>query len=297
MSRMTMFSRICVFLLCLLLFAGSLRAELFQEKYIYDAGETDSKLSCRAISLLEVKRLLLEKIGTYIESRSEVKDFQLTRDEIIAFTAGIVKTEILEEQWDGKTYQLIAKIDADPQAVTQAIDLLRKNQQQRSELTNIGGVNEKAMERIEALKEEMAAMQKNLIDVNRDYEQSSKIISAWDLLEKGLALVRKDDLKSGLEVFSQAIELMPNYNFYYHRGRVYFQLERYSEAVADFDQVVVLNPDMKDTYFRRGRALIRLGEKRRGLEDLRKAAAMGHGPAKRLLQEKADSKPPRRGPV
>ncbi|MFH0784158.1 MAG: tetratricopeptide repeat protein [Pseudomonadota bacterium] len=286
MCRQVKIWRIAVLSIFFLCITGSVQAKLFQEKYVYDAGEADSKLSCRAISLLEVKRLLLEKIGTYIESRTEVKNFQLSRDEIIALTAGIVKTEIIAENWDGKTYQLTAKIEADPEAVTRAIDDLRKNQQQRDDLANVGNVNEKALERIEALKEEMAVMQKNLIDVNRDYEQSNKFISAWDLAEKGLALVRKDNFQSGIEVLTQAIELNPNYNFYYHRGRAYFQLEQYSQAVADFNQVVVLNPDMKDAYFRRGRALNHLGEKRKGLEDIRKAASMGHHPAKRWLEDK-----------
>ncbi len=47
------------------------------------------------MSLLEVKRLLLEKIGTCQETRTEVKNFEITSDEIVALTAGIVKTEIL----------------------------------------------------------------------------------------------------------------------------------------------------------------------------------------------------------
>ncbi|MBU1565734.1 MAG: tetratricopeptide repeat protein [Proteobacteria bacterium] len=266
--------------------ASTVSAKLFEESYVYDAGEADSKLSCRAISLLEVKRLLLEKIGTYIESRSEVKDFQLSRDEIISLTAGIVKTEIIAENWDGKTYQLTAKIEADPEAVTRAIDDLRKNQQHRDDLANVGNVNEKTLERIEELKVEMAGMQKNLIDVNRDYEKSNKLVSAWDLSEKGLALVRQNNFQPGIEAFTEAIKLNPNYNFYYHRGRAYLSLEQYTEAVTDFNQVIALSPDMKDAYFRRGRALIRLGEKRKGLDDIRKAAALGQGNAKRWLEEK-----------
>lgn len=272
-----------IFSLCI---AGSAQAKLFQEKYVYDAGEADSKLSCRAISLLEVKRLLLEKIGTYIESRTEVKNLELSRDEIVALTAGIVKTEIIDENWDGKTYQLTAKIEADPEAVTQAIDEMRKNQQRRDELANIGNDNQKALERIEALKEEMVVMQKNLIDVNRDYERSRKMISAWDLAEKGIALVRKDNFQQGIEVLTQAIELNQNYNFYYHRGRAHFQLDQYSKAVADFDQVIALAPDMKDAYFRRGQALNRLGEKTKGMEDIRKAASMGFNPAQRWLEDR-----------
>ncbi|MEW6616751.1 MAG: hypothetical protein AB1401_14955, partial [Thermodesulfobacteriota bacterium] len=75
----------------------------FEREYTYQASEADSKLSCRAIALEQVKRLLLEELGTYLESRTEIKDFKLTKDQIITLTAGIVRTEIVKETWDGKT--------------------------------------------------------------------------------------------------------------------------------------------------------------------------------------------------
>src|SRR5271157_2183273 len=81
----------------------------FEEKYTYQASEYDSKVSCRALALEQVKRLLLEKLGTYLESETEVKNFQLTKDQIIVLTAGIVMAEIIDEKWDGKTYSLKAK--------------------------------------------------------------------------------------------------------------------------------------------------------------------------------------------
>ncbi|MFZ5570651.1 MAG: hypothetical protein ACOZF0_09620 [Thermodesulfobacteriota bacterium] len=45
---------------------------IFDASYVYDAGESDSKLTCRAVSLQEVKKLLLEKIGVYLETKTEV---------------------------------------------------------------------------------------------------------------------------------------------------------------------------------------------------------------------------------
>jgi hypothetical protein len=91
--------------------------KVFVEEYTYQASEADSKLSSRVISFEQVKRLLLEKLGTYLESETEVKSFQLTKDQIVILTAGIVSAEIIEERWDGKTYYLKAKIAADPKEV------------------------------------------------------------------------------------------------------------------------------------------------------------------------------------
>ena len=89
-------------------------AKTFQKEYTYQVSEADSKLSSRTVALRELKRLLLEELGTYLESETEVKNFQLARDQITTLTAGIVSTEITDEKWDGKIYWLKAKISADP---------------------------------------------------------------------------------------------------------------------------------------------------------------------------------------
>ncbi|MEN8142480.1 MAG: hypothetical protein ABFQ82_02650, partial [Thermodesulfobacteriota bacterium] len=109
----------------------------FQEKYRYDAGESDSKLSCRAVSLVEVKRLLLERLGTYIETESTVENLKLTRDEVTTFSAGVVKTEILEEVWDGKQYSLTARIVVDPEEVARLVNKIKGNPEERAKVRRL----------------------------------------------------------------------------------------------------------------------------------------------------------------
>ncbi|MDP3259923.1 MAG: hypothetical protein Q8M34_04975, partial [Thermodesulfovibrionales bacterium] len=82
----------------------------FVKEYTYQASELDSKASCRTISLEMVKRLLLEELGTYLISETEVKDFRLTKDQITTYSAGVVSAEVVDEKWDGKTYYLKAKV-------------------------------------------------------------------------------------------------------------------------------------------------------------------------------------------
>ena len=82
---------------------ASARTVTFEKEYTYQASEIDSKVSSRAIALEQIKRLLLEELGTYLISETEVKNFQLTKDQVTVLTAGIVRAEILQEKWDGKT--------------------------------------------------------------------------------------------------------------------------------------------------------------------------------------------------
>ena len=67
----------------------------FVREYSYQANLLDTKESCRVIALEQVKRLLLEELGTYLESFTEVTNYQLTKDKITVLTAGIVQTSII----------------------------------------------------------------------------------------------------------------------------------------------------------------------------------------------------------
>jgi hypothetical protein len=78
-SKTLIFTLVAVFILLTnLAYAKSVT---FQREYTYQASEADSKLTCRAIALAQVKRLLLEELGTYLEARTEVKNYQLTKGE------------------------------------------------------------------------------------------------------------------------------------------------------------------------------------------------------------------------
>jgi len=106
----------------------------FERQYQYRAGDMDSLISCRIIALEQVKRLLLEELGVYLETNTEVKNFQLTKDKVTVLTAGIVSTKILDEKWDGKTYYLRARIIADPDDVVKKLDALRKDRHKSDEM-------------------------------------------------------------------------------------------------------------------------------------------------------------------
>ena len=127
----------------------------FVKEYSYQASEADSKLTARAIALEQVKRLLLEELGTYLISETEVKNFQLTKDKITTLSAGIVMTQILEDKWNGETYYLKAKIKADPKEVTKALDNLRHDMQKGKEL-------EESKRRADEALAELAKLKKRL---------------------------------------------------------------------------------------------------------------------------------------
>ena len=55
-------------LLSLVFHEACAQNKIFIREYYYKAGETDSKVSSRQKALREVKALLIEELGTYVES-------------------------------------------------------------------------------------------------------------------------------------------------------------------------------------------------------------------------------------
>lgn len=120
-------------LISLLLLAASTLAfganKTFVRSYIYQASESDSKITARANALAEVKRLLLEELGVYMESyvnyTVEEQNMTITKDfftnEIKQLSVGTTETKILEETWNGEQYYVKAEIQADPTEVARTL--------------------------------------------------------------------------------------------------------------------------------------------------------------------------------
>ena len=76
---------ISLFALILIIFLGSksivaTETVTFIKEYTYMASDIDSKVSSRAIALEQTKRALLEQLGAYLISETEVKNYQMTKD-------------------------------------------------------------------------------------------------------------------------------------------------------------------------------------------------------------------------
>ena len=71
--------RVNLIIILLVLFIPHLvsaQSKTFIKEYTYQASEADSKLSCRTIALEQVKRLLLEELGVYLISKTEVRNYR-----------------------------------------------------------------------------------------------------------------------------------------------------------------------------------------------------------------------------
>jgi tetratricopeptide (TPR) repeat protein len=232
------------------------------KEYTYQASELDSKTSCRAIAIEQVKRELLDELGTYVESTTVVRDYQIEKDEIKTLSAGVVQTKVLDEKWDGKDYWLKAEVSADPDEVAASIKKLRTDQKLAEELAESQAEKDEALKEVERLKAELA-------NANADkeklalYNQAVDQIQASDSFEQGTALTVAGDYEGATKAYDRAIELRPNdAKAYFNRSIVYIYLGNYQRATRDLDRAMIIKPANTNIYYQRASAYKDIREKR-----------------------------------
>ncbi len=179
----------------------------FVKEHTYRAGDMDSKVSSRAIALMEVKRALLEQLGTYLVSETEVRNYQMTKDQVTLLTAGIVSAEILEEKWDGREFYLKAKLVVDPQEVAERVKAMSRDRERTRELEEAKRKRDLALKEVERLRKDMGLARPDIqgqVDRQADYSRAMQELGIDDefagyrfLLNDGSSFVWRDYEESG----------------------------------------------------------------------------------------------------
>ena len=149
--------------------------QTFTATHTYVLGDDDSRNSARQKCLAEAKRKILEQVGVYLESHSELltsaqsgaagstKSSQTTNEErqqmterITTLTAGIMKTEIVKEEFgnvNGRLHMtLTVKADVDPDDIQRQLAAKRADQGVRKQV-------KEQEQRIEEVETQLRAMQ------------------------------------------------------------------------------------------------------------------------------------------
>ena len=104
----------------------------------YRMGDHDTRADAVRLAIEAAKRQALEQVATYLESVTEVKNLDVTRDDIRTYTAGVVMVlnQEVSTRLEGETVVIHADLTAqvDPNEVAQAITALRENESAKNEL-------------------------------------------------------------------------------------------------------------------------------------------------------------------
>jgi len=114
------------------------KMETIYATHKYIMGDNDSKIEARRICFSEAKRSVLDKAGAYIESYTEVKDARLTKDEISAYSARLLKVVIVQETWrpvrENLEVRLKVKAQVDTDSIKKSFVELANNSSLRKKL-------------------------------------------------------------------------------------------------------------------------------------------------------------------
>ncbi|MDR1553528.1 MAG: hypothetical protein LBS69_08730, partial [Prevotellaceae bacterium] len=104
----------------------------FTRDYIYQASETDSKVTARAIATTQIRNILLREVGEFLHTERMLRrdsTFLEYAEKIEDITAGIVEMKMLDEQWSA-TYYIKAEMTVDPDEVNRRItEVLKKTKE------------------------------------------------------------------------------------------------------------------------------------------------------------------------
>ena len=249
------------FFFVILSFSLIAQEKTFIRDFTYNASDLDSKVSCRAIAKKELRSLLLDEIGSYVESESilttsEVGD-KFSQDfveNISTISAGITKFKILEETWNGKTFWMKASITIDKKSLEESLKQLINDRQKIKEL-------EQTKQKLETSEKEIARINKELQEnksakleeIAEKYNAEIKMLVAIDYFESGLDKQNSEDYAGAIVDYTIAIKSVPDYAFaYVARGYAYDDLGDYNTAIADYTTAIRLDTDYALAYSNRG---------------------------------------------
>ena len=215
----------------LLMLAGCLFAteKTFVREYTYQASDYDSKVTSRVNALEQVKTILLEEVSVFIQSKFEMRDWEeqvgdkiesgeFAEQRIIAITAGITETKILDERWTGVEYWIKAEIRFDLDDIKGKIDEVVKDKEKLKELEDVKKKADDALAEIERLKKELAEAEsgsdQNML--TEAYNKETDVLSATDWFQKGYNAGINKEWDKAISFFLKVIELDPDYAMAYN---------------------------------------------------------------------------------
>jgi hypothetical protein len=185
----------------------------------YRMGDHDTPMDATRMAIEAAKRQALEQVATYLESVTEVKNLDVTRDEIRTYTAGIVT--VLNQQTSTRREDgaVVVQVDlaaqVDQEEVILAINALRENERAAQELAALRVETDQLRQRLDAANLAIAAANtaEQVQALTRQRQQLLDQMQADALVAQalaGYAYVTPAKVKQINELLDKARQLQPS---------------------------------------------------------------------------------------
>ena len=236
----------------------------------YRMGEHDTLPEAQRLALVTAKSLVLEQAVTYMDTVSAVKQLGLNREELRAYSVGLLEIKQIPSRTTGAeastTVSVPVSIVLDPAIVTHQLDSLMRNERAKTELMRI-------RDKIEAHRKELEADQQRLAtskekgDVQLALQHRSDILNLIDTEEQlahtwtsllGVREARHPEDRTKQETSARTKEqpgTPDNAEEHRKKGALLTQQGHYDEAIIEFRVALRLMPDLDGAHLGLGAAL------------------------------------------
>lgn len=241
----------------------------------YCMGDGETPTVAEEHALLNAKRTALEQAGTYVQSYSEIKNYQLTADEVQVIASGIMEVTVLDKHrvLDGNNIDFWVKIRA---LVT--TDKIEDMAAKVKELP-LTEDYKKLQEDYEKSQQEVASLRQQLQQADNDNDRqrirsqitdSEAVLHSTTLFDQGNRLMDNHEYYEAINAYTEAISINPRFGkAYFRRGAAHNAVGECHEAIEDFDRAIDINPQLTLAYFGKGRAYEKMGHRHKAIEAYR----------------------------
>lgn len=240
----------------------------FEREYTYKASEIDSKSSCRAIAIEQLRSILLNELGVYVQSESLLTSADINGqfkqdfvENIATISAGIVKFNVLQETWNGELFWMKATVTVDEKSLAESIKEITKDRQKTKELFEIREQLKKTNKELEELRSQLVEStsddKKAVESINKRYRGLVGSINAKDYYFIAEESFGRSDYIKAIEYYEKAIMIDSGFAMaYVGKGLALVGLHQYGKAIEQYDRAMKLNPTFAGTYYFRGLAQV-----------------------------------------
>ena len=275
---LTMITAIFITLPCMRTVFASVQTIEADGYYIIGDGPDENHSVAKNRAKMDAKRSAAEKAGIFVESLTEVKNGQLTKDEINTISAQVLQidSEKITPEVIGETIRycchIVAKVDSS--------NVMNKLKQDRQNLYKAVEQNKRQQQELAAVKNELAELktryklsnEKQQREINNNISKNEDRFTAINWLEKGNDSYLLGNKQKALECYQNAVQLNPNYDAAWSSlASVNIIIGNYHEAKECYQKSIQINPDSDVSWCMLGVTYDGLGNKQKAKECYQRA--------------------------
>ena len=223
--------------------------------YIMGDGTEENQGVAKERARENAKRAASEQACTFVESLSEVKDGNLTRDEIRTFSASVMQVISApitpEVAGDSIRFHCHITVKVDENNVTER---LKKDRQKIEELTKLNQNQADEIARlnaeIEALKEKYkTATAEERTEINAEVKRNEEQFTSAQWADKAVECIYSSDYEKAIEYSNNALELdSKNFDALLCMAFAYENLNNYDKTIEYYNKALELKPNSTVIY-------------------------------------------------